>query len=829
MSLPETGKFCSMPIVSAGNTALLRAASRASIAAALLAAGGSAAMAAATETGGAVIATASAETALAGAETIDPPGEILVTARRREERAQDVPIALSVIGGEQIAARGDYRLDQIQQIVPSLQVFSFNPRNTNINIRGLGSNVALTNDGLENGVGLYIDNVYYGRVGQSQFDLVDLDRIEVLRGPQGTLFGKNTTAGAINITSRLPRFDPSFDGEATGGNFGYHQVRGSLTGGLIDDLLAARISVADTHRDGFIRNVTTGRKVHDYDNFSVRGQLLLTPAERLTVRVIGDYSKQQQECCINLLTTSFNTYDNGATIANNFTQRVARAGYTPLPFDPFARRTDANGHFQANMNTWGVSGQVDYDLGRAALTAITAVRHWNWYPANDSDATALDVNVRNQQQNFQRQFSQEVRLASTGTNRIDYVVGAYYFWQVVRGIGSTAYGTQAANWLFPAQPAAVSNAAVNGFASASTSSPETRSYALFGQTVWHATDRLSLTTGLRYTYERKNGAFTQAQVAGLPLTGLTAAQAATAQALRNSLAPITSYAVRAKDGSLSGLVTLGWKPVDDVLVYATYSRGNKSQGLNLTTLPAGVGAVVAPEKVDSYEVGVKSTLFDRAVTLNLAGFWTDITDYQTTIVQQVVGTNSYINYISNIPKARSRGFEGDLAWRLSRDIGLTGSLAYTDAYYVEYPNGPTPVEALNPTPANPAGTPTSDFSGKPLAGVPKWAASVGGDAGTPLGDTRLGALTLYAHADYAYRSAYFTAASNSRYSRVPGYGVVNGRIGVKLDDGRWDLAVWAKNLLDKNYFQTLTVQNYGLVTAILGDPRTIGVTLRTKL
>lgn len=163
--------------------------------------------------------------ASADAEPAALAGEVLVTARRREEKAQDVPIALSVVGGEQLGVRGDYRLDQVQQLVPSLQVFSFNPRNTNINIRGLGSNVALTTDGLENGVGLYIDNVYYGRVGQSQFDLVDLDRIEVLRGPQGTLFGKNTTAGAINISSRVPQFNWHVDGQADIGNYDFRQLR----------------------------------------------------------------------------------------------------------------------------------------------------------------------------------------------------------------------------------------------------------------------------------------------------------------------------------------------------------------------------------------------------------------------------------------------------------------------------------------------------------------------------------------------------------------------------------------------------------------------------
>ncbi len=747
----------------------------------------------------------------------EPPAEIVVTARRREERAQDVPIALSVVDNAQLAARGDFRLDQVQQLVPSLQVFSFNPRNTNINIRGLGSNVALTNDGLENGVGVYIDNVYYGRVGQSQFDLVDLDRVEVLRGPQGTLFGKNTTAGAINISSRLPKFDWGFDGQADIGNYDFRQLRGSLTGPIAAGLAAFRLSAAYTDRSGFLYDTTTRRDVHDYRNITVRGQLLLTPASGLTVRLIGDWGKQDQTCCINVLVGSFATYDNGATIANNFASRVARAGYTPLPFDPFARRTDANSPFQANMNTWGVSGEVNYDLGGATITSITALRNWNWFPLNDGDYTALSVNLQGHQQNFQRQFSQELRVASNGSHAIDYVAGLYYFFQKVRGVGTTEFGADAAASLFPTDNATVANIAANGLLSRSRSDPHTRSFAAFGQGVWHITPALSLTAGLRFTHEDKWGGYSNERLFALPTTGLTDAQIARVAAIRATLSPVASFSVSAKNDSLSGLATLGWKPVRDVLLYATYSRGSKSQGLNLTNLPAGASAVIAPEKVDNVEIGIKSQLFDRAVTLNLAGYSTWVANYQTTIVQQLIGTTTYINYIANIPKVRSRGFEGDVAWRLSPHVGLTGSIAYTDAVYADYPNGPTPVENLN------LGG-VQDMTGKPLAGVPKWSAALGGDGSLPLRD----GVELYGHADWSYRSSYYTVASNSRYGLVPGYDVVNARLGLRLAGGKYDLSVWARNLFDKDYFQTLSVLNYGLVTGTLGDPRTFGGTFRVK-
>ncbi|WP_354293848.1 TonB-dependent receptor [Sphingomonas sp. 1185] len=756
----------------------------------------------------------------------DGSGDVVVTARRREERAQDVPIALSVVGAEQLGLRGDYRLDQVQQLVPSLQVFSFNPRNTNINIRGLGSNVALTNDGLENGVGVYIDNVYYGRVGQSQFDLVDLDRVEVLRGPQGTLFGKNTTAGAINISSRLPQFQWHADGQADIGNYDYRQLRGSVTGPLIDGLAAFRLSAAYTTRDGFLYDTTTRRRVHDYENATVRGQLLLTPAPALTIRIIGDWGQQDQSCCINLPVRTFATYDNGRAIANSFEQRLARfPNYTPLPLDPFARRTDANSPFQANMDTWGVSGQVDYDLGGAALTSITAARQWNWFPRNDGDLTALSINTQGHILNFQRQFSQELRLASTGSRAVDWVLGVYYFQQVVRGYGRTEFGSDAALALFPTDDQRVASIATNGLLSASRSDPHTKSGAVFGQATWHITPALSLTGGLRYTHEEKWGSYANDRLFAQPTTGLTAAQIARVAAIRNALVPNQAFSVDTDDDSVSGLATLGWKPGEDVLVYATYSRGAKSPGLNLTNLPSGVDPIVRTETVDNFEVGLKSQFLDRRVTLNLAAYQTNVTDYQTTIVQQVIGTNTYINYIANIPKVRSRGFEGDLAVRPADWLSLTGSIAYTDATYRDYPNGPTPVEALNPTAANPGGSPVRDFTGQRLAGVPKWAASVGGDVTRPIG----GGAEAYLHGDWSYRSSYYTVASNSRYGLVPGYGLVNARAGVRLgEDGRYDLSVWARNLFDKDYFQTLNVVNYGLVSAILGDPGTYGATLKVR-
>jgi len=744
---------------------------------------------------------------------------ITVTARRREEDAQDVPIALSVLSADTLDKTGNFTLGQVQQLVPSLQIFSFNPRNTNINIRGLGANVALTNDGLENGVGFYLDNVYYGRPGQSQFDLVDLQQIEVLRGPQGTLFGKNTTAGAINITSREPSFTPEAQGEISLGDYGYHQLRASVSAPIISDRVAFRLSLADTHRDGFLTNLHDGSKAQDYDNFSIRGQLLVKPTDTLSVRLIGDYAHQKQHYVLNIPVTYFGTYDSGATIPNNIFARTSRAGYTLLPADPFAREGDSDSHYQAFMKSYGASGQIDWDLGQVALTSITAYRWWDWDPANDGDSTSLPVTTKAQQANRQRQFSEEVRLGSTGSNVVDWTVGAYYFWQTIRGYGASAYGSAAPNWFVPTANPVVADAALNGFETRSYSEPRTKSYALFGQASWNISDALSLTGGLRYTHERKTGAYRQWWVGGADLSTLSAADAAAATAIRNQFNPRASYTAGIRDDSISGLATLSWKIAPDALVYGTYSRGSKSGGLNLTNIPSGAVPQVKPETVDSYELGFKSAWLDRTLTLNAAAFWTEVSDYQTAITQpNILGT--FVQYISNIPKVRSRGIEGDLSYAPTKWISLTASASYIEATYRDYRNAPQAPERSATL------APTQDLTGVQLGGIPKFTYSLGADVAQPIGG---GGTEIYGHADFSHRSSFNTSSSNSRYAQVPGYGLLNARIGIRADSGLWDISVWARNLGDKQYFQALNPGAFGLVTGTIGDPRTIGVTLKTRL
>lgn len=750
---------------------------------------------------------------------IDLGPDIVVTARHREENAQSIPLAVSVLGAQTIEKTGDFTLGQIQHEVPSLQVVNTNPRNSNITIRGLGANSSIAVDGLEYGVGFYLDGVYYGRPGQGQFDLVDLQQVEVLRGPQGTLFGKNTTAGAINVSSKAPSFTPELTAEGSLGNYDYAQIRVSASAPVIADKLAVRLSIADTHREGFLTNLYDNSKAENYDDFSIRGQLLFTPNERLKIRLIGDYSNERQHYILNLLDGYFTTFANGAAVPFNVFQRAAATGYSLPSYGAFARLGNSNSPFQANMKSYGVSGQVDYDLGGAKLTSITAYRWWDWNPANDTDATSLSINLKGQQANYQRQFSQELRLASDGHHFIDYQAGLYYFWQTVPGYGATQYGSDFAAWNF--NPATTSAATIAAYKTAFTNAEadsfsvaNARSYAAFGQADVHLTKALTFTGGLRFTHEDKTGAFSRWQ------TPTTATQLASVPAALVSAYQLTNLSFTAvdHDNALSGLATLDYRFTPDIHAYATYSHGSKSGGLNITA--GGVAQpVVAPEKVDNFEIGLKTQFLNRTVTANLAAFLTNVKDYQANITVPIPGSTAALQYISNIPKVRSKGIEADLGWSPSKWVSLSGSLAYTDAKYVRYTNAPNAPEN------NSAANPTQDLSGVALPGVSKFAYTFSGDFSRPLP----GNVEAYLHADFLHRSSFNSTATNSVYGVVPAYGLLNARIGLRIDDGRYDVSFWARNLTNENYYVSRSPGTYGLITAAVGDPRTFGATFRVKL
>ena len=778
------------------------------------------------------LAAADEKQTIASAEGLET---VTVTARRKSENEQNVPISLTALGSDTLQANGITNALKLTELVPSLQIVSFNARNTNISIRGLGTNIGLANDGIEGGVGVYVDGVFYPRPAEATFDLPDIAAIEELRGPQGTLYGKNTTSGAINITTEAPVSTFEARGSVSYGDFGYVNTSGTVSGALNEDeTLQGRLSAFDTDRDGFITDVTTNNRTHDFHDYGVRGQALYEPTNDFTLRVIADYSKQREKCCINMFTGVLETLADGQTLPRNFYQRSAAAGYTPLPMDPFARTTDANSPFHEIMEQGGLSVQADWRLSAVTLTSITAYRFWNWNPANDADTTALSVLTVARQADQEKEFTQELRISSDSNDTFEYSAGLYYFWEDDHGYGTQTYGNDAPLWILNNNDQD-HQYALDGVGIASQSDPRINSYAAYGQATWHVTPDFDITGGVRYTYEEKEGTFFQTVFGGADISGLPQADINKILGYRGAvgLVAVPLYKIREDKGTPSGLVTLTYKLSDDVNAYATYSHGAKSGGLNLSNVPSTVPKVVAPEYQDNYEIGFKSTLFDHHLVLNADAFWDDDSNYQATIVDSSTGI---VNYISNIPGVRSRGFEADAHAELFSGLSTYLSGAYTDAYYVSFPYAPCPLEDYSVTGAgqlvaDPNQSTTAQYcnlSGSALPATSKWAFSIGGEYDHSLGDFGLGGSEAYLGADVSYRSSFFSSPDDSIYARVPGYSVTNLRLGVRTDDSHWNLEVWSRNAFDTHYFLTKgkVAFNSGAFSGLVGDPRTTGFSLR---
>ena len=759
------------------------------------------------------VAAASATAASGAPERVD---ELIVTARRRAESAQAVPIALSVLTADALERTGANNVTQLTAVVPSVQVLSTNPRNTAITIRGLGASYGLANDGLEQGVGVYVDQVYNARPAVATFDFVDIERIEVLRGPQGTLFGKNTTAGALNITTRDATFTPEAQAELSFGDHNFLQGKATVAGPLYGDVLAGRLSIVGTQRDGLIDNLTTRTEQNSQKNIAFRGQLLFKPNEKLTVRLYGDYSRQEPECCTQLYFTYGKTLKPAA---QQYPALAAGRGYAAPSLNPYDRLADVDGAIGASQTMQGASAVVDYDFGPATLTSITAYRDWKWEPENDRDYTALDIVRQSANPSWQDQFSQELRLSSNGSHTIDWVAGLYYFDQNVTTHGVTEYGRDASYWLLPTTNTTA--ALLDGYKVFNDSSIDTKSYAAFGQFTWNITDRFRITPGLRYTYEKKAGFYNATTTGGLATTD------ATLLSRRLGIARPQFYDAKDSDGSLSGQIAIAYDLTADVHAYATLARGYKSGGINMagipTTaagLPALAAAVVAPEKLTTYELGLKTQLFERLVTANVAAYYTTVSDFQANVVDS--GPGALRGYLANVEKVKVKGAEFDLVTRSIGGFIGYANLAWTDGEYTSFRNGPCPLERIG------TATAACDLSGRELPGVSRWAGSAGVEYRRP---ASFGAVDgdVYVGLDGTYRSSYYADAATSDYARIKGYEVFNLRIGFKSAK-TWEAFVFAKNLFNKDYMQLLTIQtgNSGLVIGTPGDQRTVGVTLRAR-
>lgn len=736
------------------------------------------------------------------AEADSSVAEVVVTARHRVENIQKVPVAMSVVGGDLLKKTNTSDIAQIAQLVPSLQFDFFNARNANLNIRGLGNNIGLANDGIEPGVGFYVDGVYYDRPATATFDMIDIAQVEVLRGPQGTLFGKNSTAGAVTLTTEAPTFTPEATGELSGGNLGYFQGWGAVSGPLIANRLAGRLTFATTTMGGVLDNTTHNGLVNNYQNLNIRAQLLWTPSDNLKVHIIGDYSRQLTNCCDQVLANVV-APPNG----KNFYALAAMFGYTPV-INPFARDSYSNSPIYANQETGGFSAQEDWSLSKLVLTSITSWRFWNWWPANDADYTPISVLIKSQNGDYQRQFTQEFRVASSGVNKVDYQGGLYLFYEFITARGAALYGDAGSAFFLGAKAPSL---VLNNFAVNSNPNYYTTSSAAYGQATWHVTSRFNLTGGLRYTYDIKEGSFYQVVSGGVPLTGPLAAL----QPLRNAFGTNDAFTVSTNTGKLGGLANISYQATPDILAYVTYSNGSKSGGINLSQLPPGITDVIQPETIQMVEGGLKTALFDHRAVLNGALFFEDDSNYQANLINTTLNKQ----YLSNIPKVQSQGVEVDAQAHPTSHLSVYTSVTYDRAIYADFPNAPCGLENIT--------KPFCVLSGAPLAGVPRWAISAGGEYTYPV---NIGpkAANVYAGIDYTYRSPLYSNATDSIYSHLPDLNLINARLGVREDGQTWDFYLWVKNIANANYFTFVSpgVANTGALTAEPGLERTFGGTFR---
>ncbi|MEG3125272.1 TonB-dependent receptor [Sphingomonas sp. GB1N7] len=865
-------------------------------------------------------------------------GEIIVTATRRSERLSNVPIAVSAVSQAALQNSGATDIRQLAQLAPSLQVSSTGSEaNASARIRGIGT--VGDNPGLESSVATFIDGVYRSRTGAGLNDLGEVDRIEVLRGPQGTLSGRNASAGTISVITKLPEFEFGGYGEATYGNYNNIRIAGALTGPVIADKLAFRIDGVFGKRDGFYHDTVNNTDYNDRKRYFVRGQLLFEPSSDIKVRLIGDYTYRDEKCCgaVYIDTREKTAVAGGGYAIANSNRIVdvmtSLGAVFPSAGDPYNRRI-ANTRGQAYGNVtkdYGGSAQIDWNLGGAALTSITAYREYKSAGASDIDYGNLDIGSRPADGNNYRQFhtfSQEVRLNGEAFGgKLDWLIGGYYSREDLVVVDNLKFGSQygafaACRTVATINPtAALRNPTAPGCLSAggratlagllpgttpafgaatgtilagldrlstlnnlgdtrSAYYQNSRNFAFFTHNIFKLTDRLSLTGGLRYTREVKdfhadianNNTICPAQQAALgPLLASPALQQIaggiiTLTCTGNSSSALTGVPLRdkLKEGEFTGTAVLSWKPIDELLTYASYSRGYKAGGYNLDRSDLSANAFSTPtaasasrlrfdpETVNAYEIGFKYKT--RQFSLNVAGFRQEFQNFQLNTFN---GTNYVVQNIGSCADSLngadrdnssttgvctgkvkygvvSQGVEIEAGIYPARNFSVNMGYTLADTHYKNNLVGSQSGEALDSA--------LFLLPGQQLSNAPRNVVTMSTSWTPAIGSSGLSALF---YVDGRLTSDYNTGSDLYVEKAQDGFFLMNARVGLHKDNQAWSIELWSQNLLNTKYEQVAfnapfqgsgsidTVRAFGgtgnqLFMAFLGEPRTYGITLRSR-
>ncbi|OLU34418.1 TonB-dependent receptor [Pseudomonas sp. PA15(2017)] len=694
---------------------------------------------------------------------------VTVTATRREQSLQDVPVAVSVVEGEQLERDNRNNVASIVQQVPTLNYRSgASNKDTSLFIRGVGT--ITTSPGIEPTVATVIDGVVLGRPGQSTLDLLDLERIEVLRGPQGTLFGKNASAGVLNIISKdITEETRGYVDYSHFGGGNENRLRFGI-GGRLTDTLKGSLSTLLGRYDGNVKNEFNGDDVNGYDRKGARGKLVFEPNDELKVTLIGDYTQGKDSIPNGVLTRTSAAF--GAAVGNS---------YTP---------SDHNRSINSDMNTrvddrnHGLSAQVDWSLGDYTLTSITAWRGWSNTQYQDGDRLAGIFpgapRSHDKGQVDYNQYSQEVRLASPKGEFNEYVLGAFY----MHGKSEETYQREVTP---------VSLVTERGRADYQASND---SFALFGENTFNFTDDFRGILGLRWTHDDLH--YKHQRV-------VTAAAA--------GIQPNYSSKGSVDEDGFTGRAGLQYDINDNLASYVTYSRGYKGPAYNVFfNMQARDTDPLKPETSNSWEAGLKSTAFDDRLTANLAVFHTEYDNYQANFYDVVAGT--VVTRLINAGSVTTQGVELDAAFQVTHQFKLSGALAYTRARIDDFS-----------CPANAAAN--CDVNGKPLPFSPDWKTYVRADYSIPLDN----GLDIELSTDYAWQDQVQYSLDQNQNTVQGAYGIWNASIALADYSDGWRVALLAKNLTDKSYSNGLAYSgypnlNYASRSVPRDDQRYFGVQVR---
>jgi iron complex outermembrane receptor protein len=780
-------------------------------------------------------------------ETLD---EVVITARNRKEAAQSVPVPVSVVGAKDLERDNASTFSDFSRKLPSVSMVQNQPRQSSAAIRGIGKNDS--GEQYEGSVGVLVDGVYLVHPGSNWGNFIDLDRVEVARGPQGTLLGKNTTMGVINIGTKLPSFQKGGQFEIGYGERSTVRAQGTVTAPLAEGVLAYRATFGYEKGDGPIKNTfRDGETLNDLNRINGRFQLLATPSESFTARLIFDFNRTSDyngAWPINVADPV--KYTDGVNRTTNasptYTVRASRfAGYpatvTWNSFDSYA----ANNNAPLINESKGWSGQLDWALGGGYnLTSITAARDYLFKPHNDYDTlngSGSEAYYGGQVETSQK--SQELRLTSPVGGPIDYQTGLYYLTirHKLTNTPGASYGSDSGKFLASTTQFNTLNAtaigrqlltdSLNGGQNDTLQTPSVNSLGIYGQLNWHFNEKTTLTFGVRQTNEDRSNSY-QASSNGASLTALTlanyagslAGERSAAQAIRDKYLKTFAYQSDSlSQSSTAWLLNPSYKLSNDVLLYASTSYGEKSGAVQFDTTTGLALPHVKPERALDFELGFKSTLLDKKLRLNLNLFQTGISDYQTKIRVTNDGGVTYTTPFANAAKVVTQGVELDSAYAPNNRWLFSATGAYAPARFKSWTNGVCPAETDTSVTT---GTPVCDNSGKRLGGASDLTLSVGADYRAPL----TAGLVWHTFVNNAYRSEYNTSPTLSSYGVQSGFSLLDAGIGFGPANGSYDISLVGKNLLDKQYLISVSdVTGTNPFRAAAGSPRFIGITLRAKL